>query len=175
MEKTVVIINGTGSCGKDTVDEIVSRYHKTYRIDSVEITKYILGLRCVGWDGVKTQEARIALSELKKELSEFNDCIFIDMTARVEAFMLDSFDYMYAFVHIREKPEIDRLHDYCVERGYNVKKCLVLGHHERNWGNDSDDNPEYFNPDDYDIVLYNDSDKSSLEEQVKRAFHLGKF
>ena len=177
MKKTIVIINGTGSCGKDTVDEIVSKYHKTYRIDSVEIPKYILGLRCVGLDGVKTPEARIALSKLKKVLSEFNDCIFINMTARVEVFMADSFyfDDVYAFVHIREKPEIDRLHDYCVDRGYSVKKCLVLGHHDRNWGNDSDDNPDYFNPDDYDIVLYNDGDKDSLEEQVKREFHLGKF
>lgn len=172
MKKTVVIINGTGSCGKDTVDEIVSKYHKTYRIDSVEIPKYILGLRCVGWNGVKTPEARIALSKLKKVLSEFNDCVFINMTARINVFMEDAFDWKYAFVHIREKPEIDRVHAYCVENGFPVKKCLVLGHHERNWGNDSDDNPEYFNPDDYDIVLHNDGDKTSLEKQVVRAFHL---
>lgn len=82
------------------------------------------------------------------------------------------FDDVYAFVRIREKPEIDRLHDYCVDRGYSVKKCLVLRHHDRNWGNDSDDNPDYFNPDDYDIVLYNDGDKSLLEKQVVEAFIL---
>lgn len=170
MKKTVVIINGTGSCGKDTVGDIVSKYCKTCRIDSVEIPKYILKL--LGWDGVKTTQARKTISELKKVLSEFNDCVFTTMTSRVEVFMSDSFDYAYAFVHIREKPEIDRLHDYCVDRGYSVKKCLVLGRHERNWGNDSDDNPDYFNPDDYDIVLHNDGDISFLEEQIAEAFRL---
>lgn len=173
MKKTVVIINGTGSCGKDTVDEIVSKYCKTYRIDSVGIPKYVLGLRCVGWDGVKTPRARKALSELKRVLSEFNDCIFVDMVAKlVGVFMSRSFDYEYAFVHIREKAEIDRFYSYCVDMGYSVKKCLVLGRHERNWGNDSDDNPDYFDPDDYDIVLYNDSDLEGLERQVVREFNL---
>ena len=86
--------------------------------------------------------------------------------------MEDTFDWKYAFVHIREKPEIDRMYEYCKDRGFPVKKCLVLGHHERNWGNDSDDNPEYFNPEDYDIVLYNDGDVKHLERQIKREFDL---
>lgn len=171
-KKCVIIINGTGSCGKDTVDSIVSKYCRTYRIDSVEIPKYILSLRCVGWDGVKDKKARIALSKLKRVLAEYNDCIFINMSSRVEVFMEDTFDWKYAFVHIREKPEIDRMYEYCKDRGFPVKKCLVLGHHERNWGNDSDDNPEYFNPEDYDIVLYNDGDIKHLERQIKREFDL---
>lgn len=170
MNKTVVVINGTGSSGKDTVDNIVSKYHKTYRIDSVEIPKYILGLRCVGWDGVKTPEARIALSKIKRVLSEFNDCVFINMAARVDVFMEDTFDWEYAFVHIREKPEIDRMCEYCHNKGYPVKKCLVLGRHDANWGNDSDDNPDYFNPDDYDIVLYNNGDLNNLESQIIKGF-----
>lgn len=172
MKKTVVIINGTGSSGKDTVENIVSKYCHTCRIDSVEIPKYILGLECIGWDGVKTPKARKALSDIKRVLSEFNDCIFRTLTERVDYFECKSFYDKYAFVHIREKPEIDRLYNYCVSKEYSVTRCLVLRNLESGWGNDSDDNPDYFNPDDYDIVLRNDGDISFLEEQVVEAFRL---
>lgn len=47
MEKEVVIINGTGGCGKDTFVNLTTKYGKIYNFSSVDKVKEIS--KMVGW------------------------------------------------------------------------------------------------------------------------------
>lgn len=103
MDKLVVIINGSGGVGKDTVCEAAAAFWKTRNISS--ITPILQVARAAGWDGVKTPASRRFLSELKQSCSEFNDLPFRYCTEQLEAFRRS--DEQLLFVHIRE-PEGDR-------------------------------------------------------------------
>ena len=50
MDKLVVIINGSGGVGKDTVCEAAAAFWKTRNISS--ITPILQVARAAGWDGV---------------------------------------------------------------------------------------------------------------------------
>ncbi|MFQ9126559.1 MAG: hypothetical protein ACLR4Z_06900 [Butyricicoccaceae bacterium] len=56
MDKLVVIINGSGGVGKDTVCEAAAVFWKTRSISS--ITPILQVARAAGWDGVKTPASR---------------------------------------------------------------------------------------------------------------------
>ena len=66
--KQIVIINGTGGCGKDTFVSFVSKYKRVYNFSSIDKVKEIAKL--IGWDGGKTDKDRKFLSDLKKLTTE---------------------------------------------------------------------------------------------------------
>lgn len=70
MDKLVVIINGSGGVGKDTVCDAAAAFWKTRNISS--ITPILRVAESAGWDGVKTPASRRFLSELKQSCTEFN-------------------------------------------------------------------------------------------------------
>ena len=61
-KKTVVIINGAGGTGKDTLCEITSRHYKTRTISAVDRVKEIALFG--GWNGVKDDRGRKLLSDI---------------------------------------------------------------------------------------------------------------
>ena len=74
VDKLVVIINGSGGVGKDTVCDAAAAFWKTRNISS--ITPILRVAESAGWDGVKTPASRRFLSELKQSCTEFNDLPF---------------------------------------------------------------------------------------------------
>ena len=64
MKKTVIIINGQGGCGKDTLIGIASKYYNISMISSITPVKQV-ALKA-GWEGEKIikQESFYLISKL---------------------------------------------------------------------------------------------------------------
>lgn len=69
--KIVIIINGRGGVGKDTLCELAARRYPVTVVSSITPIKEIAA-RC-GWNGEKDDKSRRFLYELKRLLVEFND------------------------------------------------------------------------------------------------------
>jgi adenylate kinase len=62
MNKAVIIINGAGGVGKDTICDLAAKHFKVKNISSITPIKE-LAARC-GWGGEKDDKARKFLSDL---------------------------------------------------------------------------------------------------------------
>jgi hypothetical protein len=149
MEKTVVIINGAGGVGKDTLCELASRHFKVTNISSITPIKEIAV--SFGWDGSKDDKSRRFLAELKRLSVEYNDFPTAWATERYREFLLTDSDIL--FVHIREPEEIAKL----VRATDGRAKTLLIRGGERTrqtaYGNAADDLVENYG---YDYYYVND-------------------
>ena len=162
MEKTIVIINGTGGSGKDTFVSFVSKYSKVLNFSSIDKVKEVA--KIIGWDGGKTEKDRKFLSDLKKLTTEYNDMAFKSTKDAVNEFLNSDCDIM--FIHIREPEEIER-----AVKAFGAKTLLVKREGLDNISsNYSDASVENYN---YDFVIYNstleklDSDASAFANNFK--------
>lgn len=105
--KNIVVINGTGGCGKDTFIKLISKYKKVYNFSSIDKVKEIA--RIIGWDGTKDEKSRKFLSDLKNLTTAYNDMPFESTKEAVEEFKKSDCEIM--FIHIREPEEIKRAVD----------------------------------------------------------------
>ena len=157
----VVIINGRGGVGKDTICNIVENSYNTMNISAIDPVKDIA--RYCGWNGSKDFKSRWFLSELKGLLIEFNDLPFNHLMAEYNKFIGSSNDIL--FVHIREANEIEKFKK-------SVKDCAVVTllvksntiNTNNGYGNKSDDNTELYS---YDYILENNGSLSDLEGSVE--------
>lgn len=104
MDKHVIIINGRGGVGKDSLCACAAEFYRSRSISSIHPILEIA--RCGGWDGRKNRKSRRLLAQLKEVFTEFNDLSFAYCMREYHAF-LESSDLLL-FVHIREPIEIDR-------------------------------------------------------------------
>src|SRR5574344_1185644 len=102
MKKYIVVINGTGGCGKDTFVEMVSKYNKVLNVSSVDKVKEVA--RLIGWDGGKTDKDRKFLFDLKTLTTEYNNMAFNDIKSKSKTFETTEDEIM--FIHIREPENI---------------------------------------------------------------------
>ncbi len=142
MKKLVIIINGRGGVGKDTLCDMVSKKVLTMNISSITPVKEI-AMSC-GWEGEKTDKSRKFLSDLKKVLIEYNDYPTKYLLKQYKKF-LES-DSQILFVQIREAMEIDKF------KAYIEVPCISLlitrsSQDFTKWGNLSDDEVELYNYD----------------------------
>ena len=153
-KKIVLIINGKGGSGKDTVCGIVGERFKTRNISSVDPIKAMA--KMAGWQGEKTDKARKFLSDLKGLTIGYNNYPTVWGKARFDEFMQSENEIM--FFHIREAEEIRKF----VEATGGVAKTLLIRGGSRmsksHYGNVSDDEVENYS---YDYYFVNDK---SLEE-----------
>ena len=150
MNKTIIIINGVGGCGKDTLIDLLKEQYKVKNISSITPIKEIA--KHAGWNGEKTNKARKFLSDLKKLLTDFNELPQTYLLNEQEKFLLSDEDIM--FVHIREPHEISK---FVSLTKCKTKTLLILPREElknKDYGNESDNNVYNYN---YD--LYFNSDK----------------
>ncbi len=149
MRKTVIIINGRGGVGKDTLCFLAAKKLRVRNISSITPVKE-LAKRC-GWGGEKTDRARRFLSDLKAALVNYNDYPTSWVYARYREFLRSEDDIL--FVHIREPEEIRKL----VEKtGGQAKTLLIRGGARmaaHAYGNRSDDEVEDYT---YDYYFKND-------------------
>lgn len=154
MKKTIVIINGTGGCGKDTFINYLSKYCKVYNFSSVDKVKEIASI--IGWKGTKTDKDRKFLSDLKRLTTEYNDMSFNSIKEAVSIFKKSEDEIM--FIHIREPEEIKR-----AAVTFNAKTLLIKREGLKIiTSNYSDASVENYN---YDYIVLNDS----LENLKKKA------
>lgn len=155
MQKLVIIINGNGGVGKDTLCDFVSENYKSVSVSSVTPIKNIAS-QC-GWHGEKDPKSRKFLADLKKVVVDYNDYPYKYLINEYEKFRVG--DAQILFAHIREGEEIDKF------KGYVDLPCLTLLIRRKNvqrfWGNESDDNVERYS---YDY--YYDNDKILSEAKV---------
>ena len=152
MKKIVIIINGNGGVGKDTLCDFASEKYTVTNISAITPIKNIAYQ--FGWRGEKDQKSRKFLADLKKTFIEYNDLPYRYLVGEYEKFLHN--DTQILFVHIREGEEIERFKQHveipCVT--LLVRRNML----SKSWGNDSDDNVENYT---YDYVYNNDK---TLEE-----------
>ena len=158
MNKLVIVINGSGGVGKDTLCELASKHFRVYNVSSITPIKEIAS-RC-GWNGAKDDRSRRFLSDLKALLVGYNNYPTIWAKERFLEFM-DSDDQIM-FLHIREPEEIAKF----VEATGGVARTLLIRGGDRmtkaHYGNRSDDEVENYN---YDLYFTND--KTLPEAEVE--------
>ena len=151
MEKKVVIINGKGGVGKDTLCNIIG---KKYAVKNVTYNTPIKEIAKIGgWKGGKENKDRKFLADLKKLFIDYNDLPFLYLKKEMKSFLLNEYDVL--FIHIREIEEIKRFLQYATEKGIACKTLLVTREEENNkiYGNLADDMVEQYA---YDLVYKND-------------------
>jgi len=147
MEKVVIIINGRGGVGKDTLCEIAAKYFKVKNISSITPIKEIA--RNYGWNGQKDSRSRKFLSDLKRAFIEYNDLPTQYLYEQYKIFLND--ENQFLFVHIREKEEIEKLKNLIHVNCYTLLVERDLKG-VQSWGNVSDDEVEAYK---YDLYYNN--------------------
>jgi hypothetical protein len=142
-EKLVIIINGKGGAGKDTVCEIAESYYRVKTISAITPVKEIA--RHCGWtgDSEKDNRARKFLSDLKRILIDYNDMPNDYLEKEYNNFIASDNDLL--FVHIRESDQIDdfkaRVSSKCVTL---IVRSSELDKKKAFFGNTSDDDVENY-------------------------------
>ncbi len=156
MKKTVIVINGAGGVGKDTLCEFAEKHFSVMNISSITPIKEIAAM--CGWSGEKTDKARKFLSDLKALSIEYNDYPTVWLTEKYKQFLAS--DYQIMFVHIREPEEISK---FVKATGGEARTLLVRGGErmkKSKYGNVSDDSVENYR---YDFYFVNDKSLAEAE------------
>ena len=159
MKKTVIVINGAGGVGKDTLCDLASKHFKVRNISSITPIKELAAL--AGWDGRKDDKSRRFLSDLKQLCVNYNDFPTNWAKAIFDEFMQT--DEQVLFVHIREPEEIAKF--IAATNGF-AKALLVRGGDrmkKSSYGNRSDDEVENYK---YDYYFYNDKSLEEAEREL---------
>lgn len=155
----VVIINGKGGVGKDTLCDFAKEAYNAESYSSIDPVKEVA--RHAGWNGEKTPEARRFLAKLKKIMIEYNDAPTKYLLEKYETFKNNGSNSRVMFCHIREAEEMNKLKTRLKENDENSNCIALLIRRDtgvESWGNASDDNVENYN---YDYIYDNNL---SLEE-----------
>ncbi len=159
-KQLVIIINGRGGVGKDTLCEMAAKHFSVRNISSITPIKEIALQN--GWKGDKTKKSRKFLSDLKRLFVEYNDLPTKYLVRQYREFMQG--EEQILFVHIRETEEIDK---FKREVSHRCITLLVKRDKMRrgNWGNASDDEVENYA---YDFYFQNDKPLPDVEKEFVR-------
>ena len=150
MKKLVLVINGRGGVGKDTLCNFAAERYVVRNISSITPVK-ALAAQC-GWTGGKSDRDRRFLSDLKALLVAYNDNPTVWVMGEYRSF-LESAEQIL-FVHIREGEEIRK---FVEATGGRARTLLVRGGNRMParpaYGNNSDDLVEAYH---YDYCYVND-------------------
>jgi len=160
MIKIVIIINGNGGVGKDTLCDYIALHYGTVNVSSITPIKEIA--KNHGWNGqLKDPASRKFLADLKKTFSDYNDLPTIYLKNEYEKFLLS--DNQIFFAHIREADEIQKFTNWVDIPCYTL---LIRRSEISSWGNKSDDDVEKYA---YDYYFENDK---ALEESQEDFYKL---
>lgn len=183
----IVVINGSGGKGKDTFaknclklafsheinphteNDILASLRIMCNVDSVNLVKSLATM--AGWDGNKTEKNRKFLSDLKDLLSNWNDVPYKETIKNINTAIKNINDFNNGdgliFVHSREPKEIQRYVNYF---GSNICHTLLIKNPNVPTvvSNHADKDVENYR---YDVVVYNNKDRESLEDKAKLFYH----
>ena len=170
----VIIINGSGTSGKDTVAHIVDRHvNNTFVYNISSIDKVREAARILGWTGEKLDHDREFLHQLKMLATKFYDHSLF--------YMLESHDkykktyknnllgkMMIGFFHIREPEEIEKFKIEILKRGDRVLTLLITRDNITKFANEADKNVGEYQ---YGYVIDNSGTIEELKEKVVNLFN----
>lgn len=158
INKIVIIINGKGGVGKDTLCNFISLKYCTRNVSS--ITPILKVAKAGNWNGNKDDKSRKLLSDLKHLFSTYNDLSFTYLKNQTEEFLTTNEDVL--FVHIREFEEINKYLKYVTEKGLSCKTLLIKrGNNDKTYGNNADDMVERYQ---YDFIYENNLQLTEAEK-----------
>ena len=159
--KTVIIINGKGGVGKDTLCDIAAEYYLVKNVSTIDPFKEI-ARKYAGWNGEKDLKSRKFLSDLKQLFIDYNDTPMRYINDKVNEFVLSKDDIL--FIHCREVSEISKIVDKMRQR--KSVRCVTLlitrPGFEYTYGNSSDDNVYDY---DYDFTFNNEYSLGDLSRE----------
>mgnify|MGYP000946296162 CR=1 FL=1 len=156
--KAIVIINGSGGCGKSTFCKLCEKHIKAKEISTVDKIKEAFKL--IGWDGeTKTEEIRTGLSNLKDYSTEQFDHPFKYIKEQINDFLSDA-EYELLFVNSREPNEIKRF-----TKKFNCITLHIINPNVKPiTSNHADANTNNYN---YDYTIYNNGTLKDFENQAQ--------
>lgn len=165
----VFIINGSGTCGKDSfisaiMTDIKKNGDEILVLNYSSVTKVKEVAKLIGWKGEKTERDRKFLSDLKLLTTEYNDMPLEDMKEAVSAFYdFAPYTDKIVFLHIREPDEIDKAKKY-----FNAKTILVVRDEVEHITSNMADAGVYDYV--YDIIIENNKDLDYLQNAIAPSF-----
>ena len=165
QDKLVVVINGKGGVGKDTLCGIIEKHYKCLNVSTITPIKQIASQ--YGWNGEKDLKSRRFLAELKRVFANYNDLPNKYLVEEYNSFSKS--DNQIMFVHIREKDQIEKF-----IKSINGNCITLLITSSRNndsdalYGNDADDLVEEFT---YDYIYENSLPLERTEEDFLEYFN----
>ena len=158
MEKSIVIINGTGGAGKDTFVTFCSEITGVLNVSTVDKVKEAAKV-LVGWNGEKDEISRKLLVDLKQLSVDYNDAPTKYICSMAEDF--ENSDNNLMFVHIREAREIEK-----AKKLLNAKTLLITNPRVKLiTSNDSDGKVNEYN---YDYYIVNDGTLDDLKDKASK-------
>lgn len=160
--KKVIVINGRGTAGKDTLCKFVGKHYRVINVSAITPIKEAAAL--IGWNGEKTEAARKFLADMKQLSVQYNDYPTRYLLEQYRTFM--DTDAQVLFVHIREA---DQIAHFVASVPTKVLTLLVKRSGcDVRLGNDADDNVEEYS---YDYTYFNDCPLEKAEEDFMAFFH----
>lgn len=158
--KVVVIINGSGGVGKDTLIGFIEEQYNILNISSITPIKDAASI--LGWSG-KDDKSRKFLADLKKLSTDYNDYPMKYLKDMYNRFLDSGYEIM--FVAIREPANIQRfINEICPETCTLLIKRQSI---KKAYGNSSDDNVERYS---YDFVYENNCSLEDAKEDFIKFF-----
>ena len=162
IQKIVIVINGKGGSGKDTVCELLAKHYEVRNISTITPIKEVAYWG--GWRGGKTDKDRKFLSDLKQLFTEYNDLPNNYAVSEYKKFMASPVDEVM-FVHIREPENIEK---FIRSIDGNCLTLLVRGGKSQDsYGNASDDGVENYS---YDYTYNNTKSLAEVESDFLKFF-----
>lgn len=155
-KKLVIVINGQGGCGKDTLCNSLRTVYGVVNVSAITPVKEIA--KTFGWNGEKDEKSRRFLADLKRAFADYNDLPNRYLLDEYQKFRTGGADILC--VHIREGDQIEKF-----VSSVSLPCVTVLVKRDMGglpYGNAADDRVEDYN---YDYVFDNNG---SMEESAKK-------
>lgn len=164
-KKVIIIINGKGASGKDTICKIVGKQYAVNVISEITPIKEIA--KTAGWNGEKDDKSRKMLADLKALFVAYNNLPYNYAMEEIAKFSASQQEIL--FIHVREPEEIQKLVDNSPLPLFTLfVKRLDEDFTDRVYGNDADDRVEDYEYDFY--YLGNNKNKEELEQSFMSFF-----
>ena len=127
-KKTVLITNGSGGCGKDTMAEIMGKYVDIKKISSIDVFKQMLLDYTKDYIAIhgKDEKYRKLLSSVKSAFVEFNELPYNTILNQIVEFTQSEGQVL--LIDIREPDEIEKIVETVTQtiENISIKTILVI-------------------------------------------------
>ena len=165
----VVLINGAGGSGKDTLVELFRTYvFNDYTVGNISTIDKIKSIaQTMGWKGEKDEKGRQFLADLKEAWTNYNNGANEEVLQNILNWEYDEQFFnkeVILFVHCREPEALQWFIEKLEKRHIDVCSLLVERSGIEEFSNSADKRVEQF---EYDIIIQNNGTLEHLEKIAK--------